>query len=315
MTERDHIGHLETDTPWGNAGGVIKTIEELEYMARTGVGWLEAGSYTLDPRPSNSPNGEQSYYHDPETGETFNSLGMPNQGIDALEADIQNMVHLGRAFDKEVIFNVAPVSTEPEAEAAELVDRIFAAGGRNVLLNASCPNVITEEGGRHELLSNNPRKFVGTLQALSKVTDKYNRMIFVRPAPFETYQDALSVMTALRGSGIVSAVFTTNTFPGHKPVRDGRYVLEVEGNQGGLSGPATARAACQQTSWAVKALEGSQIDVVSSQGIMTGEELKKRLWVGAVAGAGTTLYYEAAEEGAAEATDRLIRQYVEAAMD
>lgn len=37
------IGGLENvESPWGNAGGVVKTIEDVERMARTGVGWIEA---------------------------------------------------------------------------------------------------------------------------------------------------------------------------------------------------------------------------------------------------------------------------------
>src|SRR5579885_3518334 len=108
------IGHLEDiQSPWGNAGGVVKTVEDVERMAKTGVGWIEAGSYTLEPRPGNGPNGERVYYHNPETGETFNSLGMPNKGMDVVETEIPEMAHIARTHNKKLVVNVAPVSADP----------------------------------------------------------------------------------------------------------------------------------------------------------------------------------------------------------
>ena len=53
-----------------------------------------------------------------------------------------------------------------------------------------------------------------------------------------------------------------------------------------------AHFAAEQTHWAANALHDSGIDVVSSGGIMTSRELKRRLDLGAVAGAGTTFFYQ-----------------------
>ncbi len=66
MAEANYrIGHLDNlESPWGNAGGVIKTVEDVAHMAATGVGWIEAGSYTLEARKGNAI--------DPETGEPTN---------------------------------------------------------------------------------------------------------------------------------------------------------------------------------------------------------------------------------------------------
>lgn len=307
------LGHLEIESPWGNAGGVVKTIDEVEQMARTGVGWIEAGSYTLEPRVGNSPNGEVVYYHNDETGETFNSLGMPNKGMDALEEQIPEMVKIAKDLGKSIIFNVAPVSEDPVNESKELITRAYEAGAEAVLLNAGCPNVITKDGGRHELLSHNPETLREVLIELRPLVDKYNP-VFVRTSPAKDVNQARDTYKAIADSHAVSTVFTPNTWPGHKPLdEDNNPILEVKGNIGGLSGPAATDKAAQQTAWAFIRLRRSNIQTVASAGIMNGQELNRRIKMGAVAGCGTTLYYQSAHEKRTweEATDRLLQQYAD----
>jgi hypothetical protein len=91
------IGHLEDISyPWANAGGVVRTVEETEAMAQTSVGWIENGSHTISPRLGNAVNLEHPelgaqlivYTHNPVTGETGNSKGMPGAGIDVV---VKNM--------------------------------------------------------------------------------------------------------------------------------------------------------------------------------------------------------------------------------
>jgi dihydroorotate dehydrogenase len=305
------IGHLEVVSPFGNAGGVVKTPEEAEQMSFTGVGWVEGGSYTLERRAGNSPNGEVVYHHDATAGESFNSLGMPNKGMDVVEKQVPEMVSTAHKLGNKFVGNVAPVSEDPVSETQELVERMYIAGADAVLLNAGCPNVVTKDGGRHEILSHNPQAFSAVINGLSDIIQKHGKPIFVRTSPFESYPDAQKVFRSIDDK-LVSAIFTPNTWPGHVP-RDeaGDEILEVPGGAGGKSGPATAKDAHQQTGWALSAskIGGRNFDIVSSGGIMTGQELKIRMHLGAAAGAGTTLYYESAEEGWSEATDRLLRQY------
>ncbi len=307
------IGHLEVDSPWGNAGGVVKTPEEVELMAHTGVGWIEAGSYTLESRAGNGPSGEVTYHHNAQTGETFNSLGMPNKGMDEVGKQIPEMAETAHSLGKKLIINVAPVSDKPVNESRELVFRAFASGADAVLLNAGCPNVVTEEGGRHEILSHNADILGKVVLGLQDIAEKY-QPIFLRSSPAETYQQLRSSFRALQ-KGVVSAIFTPNTWPGYTPKDENENnILEVPGGVGGKSGPAMANEASKQTDWALAAsrIGGRKIDIVSSAGIINGQELSRRMRLGAVAGAGTTLYYESAEEGWSEATDRLLRQYAEA---
>lgn len=316
MAFNGRLAHLEIESPWGNAGGVVKTPDELELMARTGVGWIEAGSYTLNSRIGNAPNGEQVYYHNTNNGETFNSLGMPNQGMDEVEKQIPEMVGTARSLGKSVIFNVAPVSDNPVAESKELVARAYEAGAEAVLLNAGCPNVIIDDGGRHELLSHDEEMLSFVLGGLAPVTEKH-KPIFIRTSPLQEFGQAEKIYGVIQKyRGVVSALFTPNTFPGYKPTdENGEPVLEVPGNIGGKSGPGTKPEATVELWKAVQELNrgvfSGSIDIVSSGGIINGQTLAMRLRMGAVAGAGTTLYYQSAENKVsfAEATDRLLREY------
>lgn len=308
------IGHLEVDSPWGNASGVVKSLEDVKLMSRTGVGWIEGGSYTLLPRMGNALRGETVYHYDQQTGETTNTLGMPNKGILALEKELPLMMKLADDQHKPFLVNVAPVSNDPVSETQEIVARVFEAGAEGVILNAGCPNVVAQDGSRHEILSTNADALKLVLTGLSHVVAQHRKEIFIRTSPLDTYEDTLRIMQAIHQSGVVSAVFAPNAWPSSATNDNPSRNPELLAHIGGKSGPAMADPAHEQTAWAVKALAGTGIDVVSSLGIMNGKELHRRLAAGAVAGCGTTFFYESAEEGWSEATDRLLREYAEASI-
>ncbi|MGI9027963.1 MAG: hypothetical protein ACR2FM_03955 [Candidatus Saccharimonadales bacterium] len=290
------IGHLEVDSPYGNAGGVIKGVHELGVMAQTGVGWMEPGSFTLEKRIGNSPDGEVVYLHDPVTGETYNSLGMPNKGMDVVETEIPEMAVIAHAAGKQLVVNVAPVSDNPVAESVELVTRAYEAGADAVLLNAGCPNVVTADGGRHEILSHNAGALLLVLEGLKAVTEKFHP-VFIRTSPLDSISKVHAIAEAIKASRAVSAVFPPNTWPGHRPLDEaGNPILEIPGGMGGKSGPATSPEAAEQTAWMKYCLFATNIDVVSSGGITTGKELAHRMNVNrASAGAGTTFFYESGD--------------------
>lgn len=288
-------------------------------MAKAGTGWEEAGSYTLESRIGNAWNPETEsydrtvYYHNPETGETFNSLGMPNKGLDVMEQEIPAMAetaHRAGDFYKPLIVNVAPVTDEPASESLTLVTRAYEAGADAVLLNGGCPNVITNDGGRHEVLSHNVEALKLTLNGLRSTVEKF-QPIFIRLSPMNSATQMNKITQVIRASGVVSVVFTPNTWPSRPVNERGEPIINVPGGIAGKSGPATAPEAHRQMTMALHGLQESGISVVGSGGIMNGRELTKRLHSGAAAAAGTTFYYESVKEGWSEATDRLLRQFAE----
>lgn len=312
------LDHLES--PWGNAGGVVKKLEDVEMMARTGVGWVEAGSYTIEPRQGNRALAETSltadqiiedsvvdYFYDQATGETFNSLGMPNQGLDELIKQIPEMIKIVEAYGKKLVVNVAPVTTEPIAESVELVDRVLDAGAHKVLLNGGCPNVEDKAGGAHIPLSLHPQTFGKVLLAMIPVVQKHNKKIGVRISPPSNYDQSKTTLRRIETARTVDCIWLPNTWPvgnASSPLR------RVPG--GGCSGPAWAPQARKELEWGAGILWGSSIDLISSSSIMTGRELAIRLKMGAVAGAGTTFYYESINNWADD-TDKFLREFADSA--
>lgn len=314
------IGHLEgLGWPWGNAGGVVKTVEDVRRMAQTGGGWIEAGSYTLEKRLGNGYDPETGeprldsktgqpvrlYHHNLDTGETYNSLGMPNKGMDVVETEIPSMVDIASSFNKKLVVNVAPVSNDPATETRELVVRAYEAGADAVLVNAGCRNVVTAGGGRKEVLSFNADALGTALRGLRGVAERYFP-VFVRLSPFDDYLQLMPAIKEIEHSKAVSAVFTPNAWEAYRPVdENGEELIQVEGGVVSKSGPAMNEEAERQTLLIWNRLGGSGIDVVSSSSIMKPEQIARRMMYGAVACAGTTFYYEA-EEGWTDATDRLL---------
>lgn len=298
------IGYLEIESPFGNAGGVVKTPKDVERMAMTGVGWIEGGSYTFEGRLGNAFNPETGqfdkrvYHHDPITGVTTNSLGMPNIGFFGEESQetvldqMPHMVQVAHNQRKPFVANVAPVSSSPLEESQELVAAAFSAGADAVLLNGGCPNVVEEDGGRHQLLSRDPDALYEVLNGLRGVVGRH-REIFLRVSPLREDIGVPLVAKAVKCSAVVSAVFTPDTWPGHQPVdAEGEYLLDVPSGIGGASGSAYADKSLVETSMWVEQLQGSGIDVVRSSGVTSAREVKRSLDVGAVAAAGTTFFYE-----------------------
>jgi dihydroorotate dehydrogenase len=308
---RGTIGHIEgIESPWGNAGGVVKSIEEVEMMSKTGVGWVEDGSETLLGRLGNGWNAEteqrdkKDWDYNPETGEMHNSLGMPGKGMDAEEKIIPEKKKIANAYGKPLLVNVAPVTAKPAEESLDLIKRAYAAGADGVILNAGCPNVYDEEGNPHEVLSKSPVDFGRVLFYLADAG--LSKPIWVRISPQESLANMMLISNPVKLSGIVSAILTPNTWMVPMPVKpNGENLLEVNVPRVGKSGPAMAEEATKETAWAVSALRGSGIDVISSSSIKNANELKRRLSVGAVAGAGTTFFYTS-ENGWQYDTDRLL---------
>jgi dihydroorotate dehydrogenase len=306
-----HLGNLES--PWGNAGGVVKRVEDVEKMAQTGVGWIEAGSYTVERREGNKKNAERDrtqeeleaepvidYWYDADAYETFNSLGMPNQGLDELVKEIPEMVRIAEAYGKKLVVNVAPVTSEPIEETLELVDRTMEAGAHKVMLNAGCPNV---DG--HIPLSRHPETLGRVLLGQARTVKKHNKKIGVRISPQNNYYEAGAVYRRAITSRTVDSIWTPNTWAVGEAMSPLRGVPG-----GGRSGAKWVPEARKQLEWAADILRGSQIDIVSSSSIMSGRELALRLNMGAVAGAGTTFYYES-RNGWQDDTDQLLYEFAD----
>lgn len=314
-----HIGSYEMESPLMNAGGVVKTVEDVEMMAQTGVGAVLAGSYTLEPRVGNSPHGEVVYHHDRETGITTNALGMPNRGLEAVAKDLPTMIQIAHDHGKPFILNFAPVSDNPVAEVTRLSQILDYARVENldaIELNASCPNVVTADGGRHEVLSHHPEKLAEVLVELNDIAVPFDGL-FVRVSPVDNRANLRELVTTLDEAG-VDAVTAFNTFPGGKPLdSNGEPILQVSKGIGGQSGRGMQLGAELQTEWlmserdklVVKTARCLLFDVIGSNGITTGEAMKRRLDMGVAAVSASTIFFESRRWG--DAVNKILNEYTE----
>ncbi len=304
------IGHLYgIESPWGNAGGPVKTLEQVAAMASTQVGWIEVGSVTPEERPDLSLEGQTVYLHNPKTGETFNRFKMPNQGFSAFAVELPEMLDIAHKHHKPLIANVAPTGDEPIKEIQEMVYQSYDKRVDAVLINPDCPSLKTSTGEPRQRLSTDPAWLQEMLMGVRENVRRF-RPVFLRIAPPDTRGAMNTILDVVRRSGIVSAVFVANSWQISEAdvIREPR--LAEWGDEGGKSGPTLAFRSANVTKWAVAELQGSGIDVVRSCGVADAMELKRSLVIGAVAAAGSTFFFEAgAPENWAEATDQLFADF------
>ena len=314
------VGEFNLDSPFMNAGGLVKGLEDARRMAATAVGAVVAGSFTIDEKVGNSPNGEIVYYHDPQTMITYNALGMPNKGLRSLAAtgELQDMIDVTHDAGKPFILNFAPISEDPFAEVTELRAILARAKIENLdglELNASCPNVVTADGGRHELLSHHTAQLGDVLYELDNIS--WNEVPFgflaVRISPFRRKEDALELATVI-DEAQTDAVSAFNTFPGGIPVNQaGAQILQVSGGMGGQSGLGMMDKAEEQTRWLddARTQANGVFEIIGSNGVGNGKAMRRRMKnFGVSAVSATTLFWESNSWG--EAANKILEEYVEA---
>ena len=320
MVFNGRIGHLEgIESPFSNAGGVAKSVEDVAALSLTGVGLIEDGSHTLETdRKGNAFNPETGqfdrtvYYHDPETGLTYNSLGMPGKGMDDVEATAAERISLAHGHGKKYVLNVAPITHDPVSEVRELVARGYEMGADAVIVNGGCPNVEGQNSQSHERLSTNAQASRLVLEGLTSIVDSY-KPVWYRVSPMQEFADLKAIAQGVISSGVVSAILVPNTWPVDIP-RDGNgeKIIEVPMAQCGMSGPGTLNRVLAQTKWWSHALKGTErkIDVVASGGVTNATALRQAFKFGAVAAAGTTFFYES-KNGWADDVHKLLSDFAQ----
>lgn len=304
------------ESPLMNAGGLVKSVKDVRLMAETPVGAVLAGSYTLEPRVGNSPNGEQVYYHDGITGITYNALGMPNKGLREVAKELPEMIKIAHDNGKPFILNLAPVSTDPLSEIVEMGKVLEEAGIDNldgIELNASCPNVVTADGGRHSLLSHSPGLLQQVAFELSDIgaNEVPFGTLLVRISPLLAEEDARKLVISLQQSG-VNVISAFNGFGGGTPLDEqGNPRLQVPGGIGGKSGSGMSSQAEKQTAWLVAARNDTKanLEIIGSNGVTNAETMKRRLDLGVAAVGATTLFWESRRWG--EAASKLLEDFAQ----
>jgi dihydroorotate dehydrogenase len=327
MASEYKLGGADLDSPLVNAAGSINgtspenILHEVDELAATGIGAITVGSFTVPRQEGNVITyGEPVYYYDVKKGRTYNSMGLPNLGLDEAIKMAHEIVRHGDAGGKPVIFSVSPTlpSEEigsPSEQAAQLTYRFFdEAVVEFVELNVSCPNVVMEDGTRKPMLGYDPEGIATLIDAIRRGVGRPSGGLGIKVPPYLTdEQDQLmpEIATAIVDSKLFSFITTSNTIPNQVPKdrSSGKDILSVPNGAGGMSGPATKDIGREQlVKW--KNLVGDRIEIISTLGVDSGQEIAQRRRLGAVAAGGVTFLWENQNWG--EAVTKMLSDYAEA---
>lgn len=299
----------ELESPLLNAAGSINgpsldnLIHEGSVLSETGIGGITYGSFTLPQRNGNVAEfGEPVFSIDEEQGKTWNSIGLGNIGITAalkIEPELTRNAHEN---GKVIIYSGSPVNA-PEygtsvEQAAQMSYMFLESGVDLVEINVSCPNVVTEGGGRKPVMGYDLQSMVELVDRLEDQVGVDQRL-GVKLPPYVSEEDK-AIVPDLAKLFLAKRVFrfliACNALPGEVPTDAGGNLkpLSVPGGGGGLSGPYTAAVGREQVEMWHNQTAG-EIDIVRAEGMDSGKELAESLRRGAKAGAGVTFLWRSSD--------------------
>lgn len=262
---------LTFKNPVGLAAGYDKNALAINGLSTLGFGHLEIGTVTLKPQPGNpSPR----VFRLLEDSAVINRMGFPSQGMLKVEG---RMLKVGGRRSVILGLNLGKNKDTPLEEAAndyiELM-RHFMFHADYLTINISSPNTVglRRLQGRDML-----EQLLGAIKNERETISLGrggNSPILVKLSPDlsdEELDDTIGVIIDKNMDGIIATNTTLS--------REG-LVSKHQGETGGLSGsPLTVKSEAV-LSRVVKLVNG-KIPVVSAGGIMSPEDAKKRLALGA----------------------------------
>ncbi len=259
---------LTFKNPVGLAAGYDKDGVAVRGLAALGFGHIEIGTVTPRPQPGNP---KPRIFRLVEDEAVINRMGFPGKGASYVERQLSSTVHgpsstvLGLNLGKNK-------DTPLEAAAEDYLSlmRTFAPLADYLAINVSSPNTV----GLRRLQGRDMLESLLSAIAGERRTSSLKRPILVKLAPDlsdEELDDALGVILDTGMDGVIA----TNTTLGREGLRSTRRE-----ESGGLSGrPLTVRSEAVLAR-VLKRLEG-RLPVVSVGGIMSPEDAKRRLDMGA----------------------------------
>jgi dihydroorotate dehydrogenase len=337
-------GH-NLEVPLFNAAGALNgdnpevLIQEGNVLGRTDVAALEYGSFTVHPQPGNEKTyGGPTFDYDPQSGETYNSMGLPNIGMRAAVELAPQIAARAHDLGKIVIYSCSPTNS-PDGEssvqqAVRLVSAFLGTGVDLIELNVSCPNIVTSKGRKpilgydleamHELFDSLEAETKGGQDRLGiklppYLTEEQQKAIMADaeeslskldvPQILQQEEMAPDIADLLLGRDVFSFLVACNTILCDVPLRNGRPVIKAPGGRAGKSGPATKEIGREQLSmW--HELVGGKLEIVSALGVDSGGEMLKRLELGAAAVSGVTFLWRRGNW--ANAVSTMLAQYADA---
>lgn len=286
---------LNSDFPFMNAAGSVNGAGEENFnrdfmdVVRAPGGVVMIGSVTIPFKEGNEPKyGGPVYRHISETGLTYNSMGLPNLGIERFSQILPELVGIAHDHDKKLALSLAPLTQDPGKEWVKMAAVSLETGVDIIEFNAGCPNIFDAQGNPKTVLSLQPDVMGEALQYVEeKLGSDFAAGIKLSPTPVSDFISETNTdidTTLIRRQAevanklkIVRYISYFNTFGGQLPISQNGDVLplSVPGGAGGVSGPGVAEVAYQQTKNMLEYLN-TDVDVVVAGGIYTGYELQRR---------------------------------------
>jgi dihydroorotate dehydrogenase len=266
---------LTFKNPVGLAAGYDKDALAINGLSALGFGHLEIGTVTPKPQPGN-PN--PRVFRLLEDDAVINRMGFPSQGMLKVEG---RMLALSRVEGLKVSgrrsvvvgVNLGKNKDTPLEEAVndyiELM-KIFAPLADYLTINISSPNTV----GLRRLQS---RELLEDLLAqinLERETWKVKLPVLVKIAPDLTDEELDDAIGVIIDKGMDGVIATNTTL-----ARDGLR-SKHQSETGGLSGSPLAVKSEAILSRVVKLVNG-RVPIISAGGIMSPDDAKKRLALGA----------------------------------
>ena len=265
---RRRVMGLDFSSPFGLAAGFDKDAEAIAGMAALGFGHVEVGTVTPRPQPGNPT---PRLFRLPGDQALINRMGFNNRGLEAMAARLRAARQLSH---RPVIgVNIGKNRDTAASDAARDYE-ILAAGlgdlADYLVINVSSPNT----PGLRAL--QDPEALTPLIEAVVGAAPDTPTLVKVSPdSPDEEIRDIAALVTEHRLAGIVA----TNTTVSRDGLVTAPERVEAMG-AGGLSGaPLLQRS--EEALEVVRDALGEGPCVISVGGVMTGEDVARRLRAGA----------------------------------
>jgi dihydroorotate dehydrogenase (NAD+) catalytic subunit len=295
-------GH-ELESPLVNAAGSINGVSvegilrEVNDLTQTGIGAITVGSFTVPPQAGNEARfGAPVYYYDAETRTTYNSMGLPNIGIEAAVRVSPALTARAHERGKIVIYSGSPTHAPEHGnsidQAARLAYDLLETDADLVEVNVSCPNIVTSSNSGTPILGYDLESMEALLTRLEAEVGNTGRLGLKLPPYLSTEGRLLVPQLAalIQRRHVFRFLVTSNTIPNQIPHHaGGRPILAVPEGKGGMSGPSTKEVGREQL---VLWRQHTDLDMISTLGVDSGKELNHRLHLGANAAGGVTFLWQ-----------------------
>jgi len=277
---------LRFRNPVGLAAGYDKDGVAMRGLAALGFGHLEIG--TVTPRPQ-AGNPRPRLFRLVEDGAVINRMGFPGRGAEYVAVSLRaaqrrGNLRLNRGIassgterpprnDTVVGVNLGKNKDTPLEAAAEdylSLMRVFSPLADYLAVNVSSPNTV----GLRRLQGREMLEGLLDQMAAARHSLPIARPILVKLAPDLTDQELGDALGAIQDKGM-DGVIVTNTTLGREGLRSAQ-----RDESGGLSG-APLRVRSEAALGQVVKRLGGRLPVVSVGGIMSPEDAKRRLDMGA----------------------------------